>query len=576
MLLRLACRGERLFFSALQLPRKRTLTALLYRLGIGLAGLTVFRILDRLNTDEFAKISVLMIAFSVGLTGLLLIGHARRIWISRATWLLYLLFFLDVSIRGFLRDYFGLTPNPALVLQAALGTDGSETREFLLHNWRSLAQSAGLFCLLFAAAIAVERWLAQSERKLAVRPASRAAHITVAAMFTLLIAMHFNSTMASENPLLVWPLRYQSYQQQLVQVAAMQQQVVRNMTPSTDWQVRYTGPDRNTVVWVIGESTNRANLSLYGYSRQTTPALDALRDELVVFQDVVSPEASTMGSMMHMLTPADLDQPLAWSKKPNVLMLAEQAGYKTYWISNHVPADGWLGLVSGQADQRIFINKGAGRGDNNLDGNLLPHVAQALAGDAPKKLIVVHLLGAHLSYNRRYPPSFARFDQRTDAVSTALEQAGRPFWIRRARNEYDNAIFYGDHVLAGLIGLTSKGTRDQAASLLFSSDHGQEVGHNRDHAGHSAADNSGYEIPMLVWRQPSGRPAAQSKVILENRPYQTDHLDHTMLGLLRIDSMHYNPARDVMSRWFMPDPRSINGQPYVPVTSPNRTVSTAN
>ncbi|MFT5533316.1 MAG: heptose-I-phosphate ethanolaminephosphotransferase [Burkholderiaceae bacterium] len=523
----------------------------------------MFRSLDLLNTDEFAKISLLMTGFSLGLTGLLMIGQARRIWMSRITWLLYLLFFLDASIRGFLRDYFGLSPNPSLVLQAALGTNGTETREFLLHNWRDLTQAVVVFGLVFASAVAAERALARSERKMPVKPTSRATHITVATMLILLIGMHFNSTMASENPLLVWPLRYQSYQQQLTQVAVMQQQVSRDMTPSADWKVRYTGPSRNTVVWVIGESINRANLSLYGYSRQTTPALDALRDELVVFQDVVSPEATTMGSLMHMLTPADLDQPHTWSKKPNVLMLAEQAGYKTYWISNHVPEDGWLGLVSGQADQRTFINKGAGRGDNNLDGNLLPHVAQALAEDAPKKLIVVHLLGAHPSYGRRYPPSFSRFDQQEDAVSASLEQAGRPFWIRRARNKYDNAVFYGDHVLAGVIELTAQGTLGGPASLLFSSDHGQEVGHNRDHAGHSAADNSGYEIPMLVWKQPSGRPTAPRKMMLENRPYQTDHLDHTMLGLLNINTLHYNPARDVMSEWFTPDPRSINGQPYL-------------
>jgi heptose-I-phosphate ethanolaminephosphotransferase len=68
---------------------------------------------------------------------------------------------------------------------------------------------------------------------------------------------------------------------------------------------------------------------------------------------------------------------------------------------------------------------------------------------------------------------------------------------------------------------------------------------------------------MLVWKQPSGRPTAPRKMMLENRPYQTDHLDHTMLGLLNINTLHYNPARDVMSEWFTPDPRSINGQPYL-------------
>jgi heptose-I-phosphate ethanolaminephosphotransferase len=318
------------------------------------------------------------------------------------------------------------------------------------------------------------------------------------------------------------------------------------------------------VVWVIGESTNRANLSLYGYDRATTPALDAMRSDLLVFKDVVSSEAATMNSLMNMLTPANLDQPQMWSRQPNILMLAQEAGYKTFWISNHAPNDGWLGLVSNQASNRTFINKGVGRGENNIDGNLLPHVGAALADPAQKKLIVVHLLGAHPSYDMRYPALFSRFDAVDDAVSMSMKQAGRSIWIRHKRNQYDNAILYGDHVLASLIEMTSKASAGRTAALLFSADHGQEVGHTRNHAGHSSADNSGYEIPMLVWDSAPEQGNALLKLSLENRPYQTDHLDHTLLGLLDIDTKYYAAARDVLSGQFLPSARTINGLHYLP------------
>ena len=52
-----------------------------------------------------------------------------------------------------------------------------------------------------------------------------------------------------------------------------------------------------TYVFIVGESANRNHLSLYGYKRNTTPKLEAMRDELVVFEDVISPDTHTIPSL---------------------------------------------------------------------------------------------------------------------------------------------------------------------------------------------------------------------------------------------------------------------------------------
>ncbi|WP_336145581.1 sulfatase-like hydrolase/transferase, partial [Klebsiella pneumoniae] len=49
-----------------------------------------------------------------------------------------------------------------------------------------------------------------------------------------------------------------------------------------------------TLVLVIGESTNRQRMSLYGYPRNTTPELDKLRDQLAVFNNVITPRPYTI------------------------------------------------------------------------------------------------------------------------------------------------------------------------------------------------------------------------------------------------------------------------------------------
>jgi heptose-I-phosphate ethanolaminephosphotransferase len=310
-------------------------------------------------------------------------------------------------------------------------------------------------------------------------------------------------------------------------------------------------------------------MSLYGYARNTTPMLDAMRKELLVFRDVVSSEPATMSSLMKMFTPADLDEPEGWSSKPDLVMLARAAGFKTFWISNQVPNDGWLGLVSNRADEKLFINKGAGRGENNFDGNLLPGLSASLDDPAPKKLIIVHLLGAHPTYQMRYPGDFSRFDGAADAVAAQLETAQRSLWIRKLRDEYDNAIAYNDFVLGSMIRRMMQCAAADNASLLFSSDHAQEVGHTRDHAGQSVADASGYEIPMLLWTRSFIGKNPDERAMLEYRPYQTDHIEHTVMGLLGIRSAYYEAGRDVLSEQFEGEDfingmRRINGAPYEP------------
>ncbi|WP_044530379.1 phosphoethanolamine transferase [Herbaspirillum sp. B65] len=546
---------------------------LVNRLVLGLIGLAIFWALGRISANELAKSSVLMATALPGIAGLCLVLpwlRARPRWFSAASVGILGLFFLDAAIKGFLRDYFGLRPNPILVLQAIFNTNPAESSEFFRHNGRDLAEALGLLWLMWGGLWLGERWLRRRESGRVPAPWRWRGRAVVGSLLAVFVALHFNPTMAKENPLLFWPIRYLDYRAQMAQAASMEANVARNMAHRSDWQVSYHGPERNTLVWVIGESLNRANMSLYGYERHTSPTLEAMRQDLIVFRDVVSSEPATMASLMKMLTPADLNDPQAWNSKPDVLMLAREAGFRIHWLSNQPPNDGWLGLVSRRADEQVFINKGAGRGENNFDGNLLPALQSALQDPAPKKLIVVHLLGAHPTYDMRYPSQYAQFDSVRDGVMEKLENADRSPWIRQLRNEYDNAMAYNDYVVGNMLRLTMNTARQDNASLLLSSDHAQEVGHTRNHAGQSVADASGYEIPMLVWTRAFTGKSAQDKAQLEYRPYQTDQLEHTVMGLLGVQSRYYDARHDILSEQFAAAHfhqwRRINGQPYQPRT----------
>lgn len=424
------------------------------RLYVGLAGMLAFWGMGMISGNELAKSSALMMTALPGIAGIFIVLpwlRRRPGWLSAIVWLILLVFFIDAGLKGFLRDYFGLRPNPVLVLQAVIHTNPGEADEFFRDNWRGIAKAFSAVMLVTAATAWTSLLLRRRESRREPSPPGAKGKIAIATLLAAFIGLHFNPTMAKENPVLFWPIRLLDYRAQELQLAEMRRQMETGQERQEDWQVRYQGESENTVVWVIGESLNRENMSLYGYARKTTPLLDALRPELLVFRDVISSDPATMASLMKMLTPADLDDPTTWSKKPDIVKQAKAAGFKTFWLSNQVPNDGWLGLVSNQSDERVFINKGAGRGENNFDANLLPVFEQALQDRAQKKLVVVHLLGAHPTYSMRYPKEFARFDGSFDEVSRGLTAKGRSPWTVSARNEYDNAIAYNDHVIGNMI-----------------------------------------------------------------------------------------------------------------------------
>jgi heptose-I-phosphate ethanolaminephosphotransferase len=61
------------------------------------------------------------------------------------------------------------------------------------------------------------------------------------------------------------------------------------------------------------------------------------------------------------------------------------------------------------ADVVSMENNKPGRSSNSLDEILLPSYENALKDSHPRKLIVLHMLGAHPHYRLRYPKSSLYF-----------------------------------------------------------------------------------------------------------------------------------------------------------------------
>lgn len=488
-------------------------------------------------------------AIVFGLGGYLLPRLLNAIWGRRLLVLWSLAFALDLGIKAFLIAIYQTKPDAVLILDAISNTNSEESLEFVAQYWHQIGSYAAIAAAFLTILLLLQRARGPSTRRL-----SRISTVWLA----LFAAAHLNPTFARSNPLVFWPQQLEQLDdfQERILAFGSKREIARAALPS--WAPVYTGPQRQTIAAVIGESTNRWNWQLYGYARETTPELLREHDGLLVFRDVISGTSGTVSSFRMMMTRKAHDEPVDDEIEPSVVMLARAAGYKTFWISNQ--HDRYINpRFADEADVVHIINVGGGRGDKKLDEGVLPYWREALADPAPRKLIIVHLLGAHPHYEMRSPEAFKRFDDLDDAVSEELRAAGRSAWTRMQRDSYDNAMLYQDHVIASLLQSFKPAIAGSHGAFLFTSDHAQEVGHTRDFAGHSASE-AGHTVPLLLWM--SETPAGAKDWL--DRPYQTDTLDWTLLDLLDIHTQRDHVGRSLISPDFVVVPRLIAGAPYIP------------
>jgi heptose-I-phosphate ethanolaminephosphotransferase len=466
-------------------------------------------------------------------------------------------FFLILGFQAFLRDYFGVSADDELVIQALFNTDPGEAREFLLHNGPAILKHVGAWALSLAFFGAV---LAASRRLLSPSRDRRRARVTAAVLAGLFLLLHVNPTQRRDDPLLYFPLRWARWKAGLEETVRLQERMADLSSHPGLARVRYAGEGQRTVVFALGESTARADWSLYGYSRRTTPELEELGGELTAFDDVITCYPGTVGSIREFLTPADRASPRAWMDQPDLLTIARRAGYKTFWLSNHGSRSGLLAVFASHADVAQFTNRGQSRNEGSFDEVLLAPLARAIADTAPRKFILLHMLGGHPAARYRYPRAFARFDGAEDEVKRRLREEGRSFWALAQRDEYDDAMLYADHLLRRTIEMCRGG--GAPAAWLFAPDHGEDVAHHTDFVGHNHRAREMWEVPLLIWRSGDFPAGEVDEGKVTDRPYQLDRLDHTLLGLLGVRGAYYDERGDILSRGFAPLPRRLGDLPY--------------
>ncbi|QEY75561.1 phosphoethanolamine transferase CptA [Pseudomonas denitrificans (nom. rej.)] len=366
------------------------------------------------------------------------------------------------------------------------------------------------------------------------------------------------------EPAVPWQLvvGYVQYRQQLDNMQKLLQQnaslpPLQNLKDSS-------GNEPRTLVLVLGESTTRQHMHLYGYGRDTTPNLDALAASgqgLTVFQNVVAPRPYTIEVMQQILTFGDEQNPDRFLTDPSLINLMKQAGYKTFWITNQqtmTKRNTMLTTFSQQTDEQAYLNNQRNQNASQYDGVVLDPFEKALKDPAQKKFIVIHLLGTHMDYRYRYPDEFAHFKDRQGVPSALSDDQVETY------NFYDNAVLYNDFVVSSLIKRYSAANAN--GFMLYLSDHGEEVysSGNHDRLGRNEMDPTRpmYTIPFMVWTSPSWQAEHPRDLqAVANRSYSSSHLIHTLSDLAGLSYDRYEPAKSLVNEQFAAAPRWI-GDPY--------------
>ena len=287
---------------------------------------------------------------------------------------------------------------------------------------------------------------------------------------------------------------------------------------------------------VIGESQNPLRMSAYGYKLKTTPWLDSMKNNpnLLLFQHAYACQVQTVPALSYALTAKNQYNSIKLEQAVSLIDVAKAAGYQTVWLSNQVRFGGWgtpVTVIAEEADQKIWINSHQGNtlDTEYYDGELINRLQDIKRSD--KMLIVVHLMGNHISYHSRYPAEFDRF-----------KDEGK-------RSEYDNSILYNDYVMQQLIDKVSHWPEFQG--LLYFSDHGesveQELGHNPDKFIFEMA-----YIPMYMYFSPEYVKANEKTVQVlraaRTQYFTNDLIFGTMLGIMDIrDAAFYEAENDLSS-----------------------------
>jgi len=326
---------------------------------------------------------------------------------------------------------------------------------------------------------------------------------------------------------------------------------------------------RPPIVLVSIDTFAARHLSLYGYERPTSPALEALQHDALVFERAQTNAPWTMPSYLALLTGlyprahlltvaemagAEIDNFSRWQVADNRWTLAEALrgrGYRTgafvdtQWLTDLFGFEQGFDTYNGDGALAPFSDPKAHI--QRIVRELVPRWLDAGAADVPPFLFL-HALDAHGPYlpdapfRDRFASAISGVEELTPAGSINQTYRAIPVWMARTEvpeetsalppelplahvvARYDESVLKVDSFLGELVALLKQRGLYEECVLIVTADHGEAFGPGV--YGHGVMREEVLHVPLVV-KLPHGAHAGRRV----STPVQLVDLYPTLLEL---------------------------------------------
>ena len=268
-------------------------------------------------------------------------------------------------------------------------------------------------------------------------------------------------------------------------------------------------------------------LGAYGYSRETSPHIDAFAREGLLFENAYSVAPKTPTSFAAAFTGRYSTSVFRdWRLTTDRTLAAAfaTAGYRTAAFANNPQLSAQRGFDRGFETYRVH--------PASADARVVDDATAWLAARRGQKLFVwIHLLDPHAPWERHEGSSHlyqagyrGRFEQR----AARLLSLDDPAELARVRSLYDGEIYFADRLFGELLERLRALDLYEDSILVLTSDHGEEF-MEHGHLQHGWLTQENLRIPLLI-RHPGLRGGERHALRVSNLD-----LMPTLLALVGID-----------------------------------------
>lgn len=323
----------------------------------------------------------------------------------------------------------------------------------------------------------------------------------------------------------------------------------------TEQVARLDSADGPNLLFVVVDTLRADHLGVYGYGRPTSPALQDLAAEGLLFEQAISQSSWTMPATASLLTglyPPEHGvtdgQPLAYELETLAERL-QRLGFSTLGVSAN-PLVGKAGGFEQGHERFVHVPWARAETVNELVVPLLDEHARS------RWFMYVHYIDPHDPYSAPEPygsmfydrvngsSRFARQEDFRELVDAVNFDQGEVEWeesdVEYLNAAYDGEIRYWDAAFAELLDALRPLGLLKNTFVILTSDHGEEfLEHGRLKHGIHLYEES-IRVPLLVWG-----PGLEARRI--RRPVETRKLAELGPWLLRIEG----PEREGRERGLM-------------------------